>query len=67
MINRVRTPGLTTVDLGARYRMTVAGSPATLRLQVTNLFDAYGWKSVASNAFTYVEPRKIQARLSVDF
>jgi iron complex outermembrane receptor protein len=65
--NRVRIPAHTTLDLGARYRLSLAGSPATLRLQVTNLLDTYAWTSVASNAFTYAEPRKLHARLTVDF
>jgi iron complex outermembrane receptor protein len=65
--NRVRIPAFTTLDLGARYRLRLAGAPATLRLQVTNLFDAYGWSSVASNAFLYAKPRLASARLALDF
>jgi iron complex outermembrane receptor protein len=66
-LNRVRVPALTTIDVGVRYRLRLAGAPATLRVQVTNLFDAFGWAPVSSNAFLYAKPRIGLARLTVDF
>jgi iron complex outermembrane receptor protein len=49
--NRVFAPALTTFDLGARYRFVVAGVPGTLRLQVKNVADAYGWRVMGDRSF----------------
>jgi iron complex outermembrane receptor protein len=65
--NAVVVPGRTTVDIGARYRFHLDDAPAVLRVQVTNLSDAYGWDIVGSNVFTYIKPRILSARLTVDF
>lgn len=64
--NRVSIPARTLVDVGARYRFEVGRAPAVLRLEIGNLFDAYGWDSAGSNAFTYIAPRQARLRLSVD-
>lgn len=64
--NHVRVPARTTVDLGARYRFKFGELPAVLRIQVTNLFNAYGWDVEGNNAFAYIQPRQISARIAVD-
>jgi len=64
--NDVRVPARTTVDLGVRYRFRLGKAPALLRLQATNLFNAYGWEVEGNNAFTYAPSRQISARLAVD-
>ncbi|PSJ38321.1 TonB-dependent siderophore receptor [Allosphingosinicella deserti] len=65
--NRVRVAAYTTLDLGIRHRISLAGAPAVLRLQATNLFDAYGWEMAGDNAFVYTQGRQVVARLAVDF
>lgn len=64
--NAVRVAGYTTVDIGARYRFPLNGAPAVFRLHATNIFDAYGWDVFGSNAFTYIQPRQIVAKITVD-
>lgn len=66
-LNRVEVRPWTTVDLGVRRRFTAGGASAVARLQVTNAFDAWGWEVAGSNAFVYVQPRQVSARLTVDF
>ena len=65
--NRLTVPGRTLVDLGMRYRLRFASFPATLRLQVTNLFDDYAWNVTGSGGFRRVPPRRVQTSLAVDF
>jgi iron complex outermembrane recepter protein len=65
--NRIRIAPYTIVDLGVRHRFTIREAPAVLRLEVSNLFDSYGWDVVGSNAFVYVTPRQFRARLALDF
>lgn len=64
--NRVRVESYATVDVGLRYRFQLSGAPAVLRLQATNLFNAYGWDVSGSNAFTYIQSRQVIARLAID-
>ena len=65
--NRLVVPARTLVDLGARYRLRFASFPATLRLQVTNLFDDYAWNVTGAGGFRRVPPRRVQTSLAVDF
>jgi iron complex outermembrane receptor protein len=65
--NRLFTPALTTFDFGARYRFSVAGVPATLRLQMKNVADAYGWRVMGDRSFRTGSPRAGSASLAVDF
>ena len=60
-------PGRTQVNLGGRYRFELAKLPATLRLQINNLFDDYAWNVTGSGALRRTFPRRAQATLSVDF
>lgn len=64
---QLKVPGSTTVDLGARYRFTAAGVPATVRVQVLNLFDVRRPFVNASNAFTPSETRRLTLQLAADF
>ena len=65
--NELTVPGRTLFDLGARYRMRFSSFPATLRVQVTNLFDDYAWNVTGSGGFRRVPPRRVQTSLAVDF
>jgi iron complex outermembrane receptor protein len=65
--NLLNVPGRTLVNLGGRYRFHVAEFPATMRLQLTNLFDTYAWNVTDGGGFRRVPPRRANATLSVDF
>jgi iron complex outermembrane receptor protein len=63
---QLETMPLTTFDVGARYRFKAAGAPVTLRVLITNVFDAYGW-NVSSNAgFRFIDTRRFQLSLAAD-
>lgn len=65
--NEVRVRPYTTVDIGLRHRLTIAGAPAVIRVQATNVLNSYGWEVAGDNAFIYTQPRQAIARLAVDF
>jgi iron complex outermembrane recepter protein len=65
--NRVFAPALTTFDVGARYRFAIASVPATLRLQMKNVANAYGWRVMGDRSFRTGSPRAGSATLAVDF
>jgi len=65
--NNVQIPGRTTLDLGARYRFGVAGAPATLRVQVFNVFNKYGFRTNGSGVFTPLGQRRVAVTLAADF
>ncbi|MDP9422334.1 MAG: TonB-dependent receptor [Pseudomonadota bacterium] len=65
--NTLTIPGRTLVNVGGRYRFQVARLPATLRLQLSNLFNDYAWNVTGSGALRRVPPRRLNATLSVDF
>ena len=65
--NELIVPGRTLIDLGGRYRFQVAKFPATLRLQVSNLFDKYAWNVTEFGGFRRTSPRRAQLSLSADF
>lgn len=65
-LNRVRVSPYTIVSGGIRHRLKLGQAPAVLRLQATNLLNAYGWEVAGNNAFVYVQPRQFMARLSID-
>ena len=41
--NTIEVPARAVFHIGGRYRFKVFGKPATLRMQVNNVFDKYGW------------------------
>ncbi len=65
--NLLAAPALTTVDVGARLRFSILGSPATLRLQAKNITNAYGWRVMGSNTFRTNNPRAFVATLAIDY
>lgn len=65
--NVLEVPARTLVDLGGRYRFSVAKFPATLRLQVSNLTNRFAWDVTDFGGFRRNRPRSIQVDLSVDF
>ena len=65
--NELVIPGRTLVNLGGRYRFDLRRMPATLRLQLSNLFDKYAWDVTGGGGLRRVFPRRLNATLSVDF
>ncbi len=63
---QLTTDPLTTVDLGARYRFKVGAKPATLRAQITNVFDAYGWNVGGNSSFRFTDTRRFLLSLAAD-
>jgi iron complex outermembrane recepter protein len=63
---QLMTEPLTTVDLGARYRFKAGAAPATLRAQVTNLFDVYGWNVGGNSSFRFTDTRRFLLSLATD-
>ncbi|NJM51718.1 MAG: TonB-dependent receptor [Sphingomonadales bacterium] len=49
--NTLEIPARATIDLGARYRLKLGRSPATLRLQARNLTNAFGWRVFSGGSF----------------
>lgn len=64
---QLMTEDFTTLDLGMRYRFEVGGRNNTLRLQVTNVADAFAWQVLPSGALYVNNPRGIIATLATDF
>lgn len=65
--NRLRVPGWTRYDIGARYRTAVAGKAVVLRGSVENLFDKKQWLISGNSYATLVAPRTYVLSASVDF
>lgn len=64
--NRLFLPPRTLVDVGARYMFKLAGSNATLRLRVTNLFNAYDFDLRGAGAFDLIAGRVGFVSLAAD-
>jgi iron complex outermembrane recepter protein len=63
-----QAPGETLVALGGRYRFKILGAPATLRVEIQNLTNAYFWNlSFNSPVFTQYQPRALFGYLTADF
>ncbi|HEY0627542.1 MAG TPA: TonB-dependent receptor, partial [Allosphingosinicella sp.] len=64
---QLMTKGRTTFDIGARYRFTLASSPASFRAQVTNVFNTYGWDVFSNSSFRPSDHRRLLLTLAADF
>ncbi len=62
----VEVPGRTVFHLGGRYKFQLLGKPATLRAQVSNLFDRYGWTVISGGAYVYNAPRRFEMYVAAD-
>ena len=65
--NELVVPADTIVNLGSRYRFQLSKLPATLRLQLGNMFNEYSWVVFGSGGLKRTPPRRFDATLSVDF
>ena len=67
-VNTFKVPAATLIDVGGRYKFEAFGKAASLRLQVQNITNAYGWSvNGSSGSFAYEGARRFSARLAVDF
>ncbi len=63
---QLMTEPLTTFDMGARYRFNAGVTPATLRAQITNVFNVYGWNVSANSSFRFSDTRRLLLTLAAD-
>lgn len=64
--NTMRVPARSVVHIGGRYRFKIHDKPVTLRAQLANVFDAYGWNVISGSAYTYNAPRRFMLYLASD-
>lgn len=64
--NLVEVPSRTILDAGMRHRLTLGTIPALLRLQVTNLTNAFDWQIVGSGSYQVNAPRSMTLFLTMD-
>lgn len=64
--NTAEVGGRTVLNVGGRYRFKMFNKPATVRAQVQNVFDKYGWKIVSGGAYVYNPPRRFSVYLAMD-
>jgi iron complex outermembrane receptor protein len=65
--NLTQNPAQTVLLVGGRYRFTILGAPATLRVQVQNLSTPYFWNLGYSPGFSQFPPPAFFAYLTADF
>jgi len=58
---------LTVLALGGRYRFTMLGTQATLRVQIQNVTNDYYWNMAFSPGFSQFQPRSVFGYLTADF
>jgi iron complex outermembrane receptor protein len=63
---QLMTDPQTIFDIGARYRFKAGRTPATLRAQITNLFDTYRWKVGGNSSFRFIDERRLMLTLAAD-
>jgi iron complex outermembrane recepter protein len=64
--NATQLPAQTLLSIGARYRLSILGNPATLRVQMQNSTNYYFWNIGYSPGFSQTPPRNVLAYLTVD-
>lgn len=62
----VSVPAFTLLTVGARYKATLFGTPATLRVQMLNTTNTYIWNVLYSPGFYPFIPRAVLAYLTLD-
>ena len=65
--NLVDLPARTLVDVGGRYRFSLAGKAASLRFRAANLFNVYGFDLRGSGAYDLIPGRVVSGALAIDF
>ena len=64
--NSLSAPPREMLSLGTRYRFKLGALPTLVRVQVTNLFNDFGFQVSSSGGFTYSSSRTLTAQLIVD-
>lgn len=64
--NRIKVPGWTRTDLGARYRTRIAGKSVVFRANVENVFNDNYWL-VSGTYATVAAPRTLLLSAQIDF
>lgn len=64
--NTIDVGGRTVLHLGGRYRFTLFDKPATLRMQLNNVFDRFGWVVQGSGVYAYNAPRRFTVYVAAD-
>lgn len=63
---QLTTEPRTIFDIGARYRFKAGTTPATLRAQIANVFNVYGWDVSANSSFRFSDTRRFLLTLVAD-
>ena len=67
-INNFRIPSATVLDLGARYDFKAMSASASLRFDVRNVTNLYGWTvNGSAGNFMALPPRRYSVRMAADF
>lgn len=59
-------PARAIASVGGRYRFKLGKAPATLRVQVANVGNKFGWANGPSGIYLYNMPRRLTATLTTD-
>lgn len=67
--NTLKLPERTVINIGGRYRFDIAGAPATLRAQMLNVTNSYGWSLGGATAawLSNQATRRFVLSLAADF
>lgn len=65
--NLVEIPARTIIDLGARYPFKLGDRSATVRAQIANIGEVYGFALQSAGAYDIIPGRVVSAYLTVDF
>ncbi len=65
--NLLKVDAFTQLNLGARYNFDAFKNPASFRVQVQNVTNAFGWGANSSGNFFPKSPRRFIATLAADF
>jgi iron complex outermembrane receptor protein len=64
---QLEADALTTVNLGLRYRLRVAGRDTTIRAQLLNALNAHAWEPTSGETLNYNPQRRVRLVLTTDF
>jgi iron complex outermembrane receptor protein len=64
--NTAQVPSRAVVHIGGRYRFAAFGKPMTVRAQLSNVFDRYGWSVIGGGAYVYNSPRRFAMYVAAD-
>jgi iron complex outermembrane recepter protein len=64
---QLSAPGRDTLGLSVRHGFTLAGSPASIKLEADNIFDAHAWSVGPDASFSFSPQRRVWASIAADF